>query len=395
MLIHFSYSGDGTCKHIAALLFGLQTFVQGLTDRSDIGVTDKLAKWTNPVRSSRPVKITQLDLRAEPNNDTPAKPTGQFYTPVHVPEEQVAADNNDIEKKVYKLMKNEKLHACAAYTLSDSSESEYEFEKSAHDNVFDVAKGFIATESTITDKSCDKFVDVLKTYYEKSVCEQICDLTVSQSNCDDWYYQRLGRITASNVHTCLHFTGRNENGSLIKQILGQNSMSNINVASLNHGKKCESKAREMYIEQQRKCHRNFSCKLSGFVISNQVPFIGASPDGVVECECCGEGCIEIKCPYSHAEKSASEAACLDLKNFEVVEGVPHLKQNESSAYFCQIQCQLAVTKRDWCDLVVYTHSGIFTQRIAFDADMWEKFTERLFVFYRKYVFPKIMQTCTL
>lgn len=34
----------------------------------------------------------------------------------------------------------EELEACVAYTLSDSSETEYEFENTVHDNVLDLAK---------------------------------------------------------------------------------------------------------------------------------------------------------------------------------------------------------------------------------------------------------------
>ncbi|CAG2230842.1 E3.1.1.45 [Mytilus edulis] len=45
-------AGDGTCKHVAALLFGMQRFCQDLSDRSVISVTDKAAKWVNPVRTS-------------------------------------------------------------------------------------------------------------------------------------------------------------------------------------------------------------------------------------------------------------------------------------------------------------------------------------------------------
>ena len=33
----------------------------------------------------------------------------------------------------------------------------------------------------------------------------------------------------------------------------------------------------------------------------------ASLDGVVSCECCGSGVIEIKCPYSCKDKSFLEA----------------------------------------------------------------------------------------
>lgn len=38
------------------------------------------------------------------------------------------------------MLKTAELEACASYTLSDNSESDYEFEKSVHDNVLDLAK---------------------------------------------------------------------------------------------------------------------------------------------------------------------------------------------------------------------------------------------------------------
>lgn len=108
-------------------------------------------------------------------------------------------------------MKTEELEACAAYTLSltDSSESEYEFENAVHDNVLDLAK--------TANYTFENFLNVLKMYYNRDICEQIFQDSKSQSSSDTWFYQRLGRITASIVHSCLHFTGRNENGFLIKK----------------------------------------------------------------------------------------------------------------------------------------------------------------------------------
>lgn len=250
-------------------------------------------------------------------------------------------------------MKTEELEACAAYTLSDSSESEYEFKNAVHDNVLDLAK--------TANNTFENVLNVLKMYYNRDVCEQIFQDSKSQSSSDTLFYQRLGRITASIVHSCLHFTCRNENSfiSLIKQILGQYNNSSINVASLNHGKKYEIKARDMYIEEQYTCHGNFNCDLRGFVISREIPYIGLSPDGFVQCDCCGKGCKAIKCPFLYAKNTAFEAVCHDTKKIEIIQGVPSLVKNESFPYFCQTHRQLAVTKRELCDLIIYTHSGLF------------------------------------
>ena len=56
---------------------------------------------------------------------------------------------------------------------------------------------------------------------------------------------------------------------------------------------------------------------SGFVIDQHHPEIGASPDGVIQCDCCGEGSLEVKCPYLVRDEVLSEvkdgATCL-VKN---------------------------------------------------------------------------------
>ncbi|CAG2187139.1 unnamed protein product [Mytilus edulis] len=186
--------GDGTCKHVAALLFGMQRFCQDLSDRSVISVTDKAAKWVNPVRTSAPVKITSLDLR----------------------------------------------------------------------------------------------------------------------------------------------------------------------------------------------------KLSGFVIDNNSPYLGCSTDGLLECKCCGQGCLEIKCPYKFSEETPINAACLDKTNFHIENDTPLMKRNDTSPYYCQIQCQLAVTKRKWCDFVLFTFKGVHHERIPFDEQFWSNVFPKLASFYSSYVLPKIL-----
>ena len=55
-----------------------------------------------------------------------------------------------------------------------------------------------------------------------------------------------------------------------------------------------------------KKHTNFLLKESGFVISTDHPFIGVSPDGTAMCEYCGEGCVEVKCPFCNKDTEIEE-----------------------------------------------------------------------------------------
>ena len=46
----------------------------------------------------------------------------------------------------------------------------------------------------------------------------------------------------------------------------------------------------------KKTHTYLRVVKAGVFVDPERPFIGASPDGLVECECCGKGVIEVKCP---------------------------------------------------------------------------------------------------
>lgn len=41
-------------------------------------------------------------------------------------------------------------------------------------------------------------------------------------------------------------------------------------------------------------HKNLKVSDSGFFTSVEHPYVGASPDSLVECSCCGQGICEVK-----------------------------------------------------------------------------------------------------
>ena len=63
-------------------------------------------------------------------------------------------------------------------------------------------------------------------------------------------------------------------------------------------------------------HENFQVLDSGLMISTQHPYLGASPDGIISCDCCGIVVNEIKCLYCKKDMSIDEAveSCLSLPN---------------------------------------------------------------------------------
>ncbi|CAG2230969.1 unnamed protein product [Mytilus edulis] len=180
-------------------------------------------------------------------------------------------------------------------------------------NILDLATQFNNDDSS--DDSLESFIEHIHRNIPDNYFTDIFEKTVSQSDSDLWFYQRHGRITASILYSCLHFSGRNPDGHLVKLILGLTNSVNSDLPALRHGKKFEHVARESYLHDKKNLHDNLECKLSGFVIDNNSPYLGCSPDGLLECKCCGQGCLEIKCPYKFSEETPINAACLDKTNF--------------------------------------------------------------------------------
>ena len=102
------------------------------------------------------------------------------------------------------------------------------------------------------------------------------------------------------------------------------------------------------------------------------------------------GLVEVKCPYASRNRTPFEAASCGNFFCEVdQQGNLNLKRNHP--YFCQVQGQMAITERKWCDFLVYTNKGISTERIEFDPEFWNnKLLPKLTDFYDNCLAPEII-----
>ena len=85
--------------------------------------------------------------------------------------------------------------------------------------------------------------------------------------------------------------------SLHQRISGLDSIS-PNIPSLKYGREMEPRALQRFIEVMKPNHKNLKVTQCGLFLDSQFKFIGACPDGIVQCECCEDAVLEIKCPYS-------------------------------------------------------------------------------------------------
>ena len=103
--------------------------------------------------------------------------------------------------------------------------------------------------------------------------------------------------------------------------------------------------------------------------------MGASPDGLVYDPSSPDpnGLLEIKCP-AQADKITVEELCTTKPDFFVqnIDGEYKLKQKHN--YYYQVQGQMHITNRKWCDFVVWNPQGtdkLLVDRIQYNKVFWE------------------------
>ena len=157
----------------------------------------------------------------------------------------------------------------------------------------------------------------------------------AKQQCKDklWYDFRAGRITASNMKPVYTTDMANPSQSLVKKICYPNKT--VKTEATKWGIENESVAKSAFIKRFSERHENAVIDESGLLISVEKPYIAASPDGIVSCDCCGKSCIEIKCPFSRKYQTVNEE--LDYL-YRKEDGTLCLSRNHS--YYFQVQTQL-------------------------------------------------------
>ena len=159
------------------------------------------------------------------------------------------------------------------------------------------------------------------------------DRVAVEQGSPEWFQMRLGKVTASRVADILAKTKTGPSASrqnyLIELALQrttgiiQESYSN---AAMEWGTQTEPQARVAYEVRTN----NFVDQLA-FVDHPSIAWFGCSPDGLVS----DRGLVEIKCPNSPTHWEYFKA------------------KKAPNKYVIQMQAQMAVTGRDWCDFVSF------------------------------------------
>lgn len=120
--------------------------------------------------------------------------------------------------------------------------------------------------------------------FDESDCTEINKLTDQQSDSVHWYEYRCGRITSSVMHYVCNDKGNDPHNYIVKQILRIYCISFSTPATI-YGKEREVLARNLYEKKYVSEHKSGKVKTTGLIANPNVPFLGASPDWILQCKC--------------------------------------------------------------------------------------------------------------
>jgi putative phage-type endonuclease len=171
---------------------------------------------------------------------------------------------------------------------------------------------------------------------------------------EEWFNDRLGKVTASRVADVVARTKSGYSSSretYLKQLVcerltGKQGDSFQNAAMV-WGINTEPEARSAY-----EAKTGNLVKEVGFIPHPTIDMAGASPDGMID----DDGLVEIKCPTTTTH--VDTMLCNEVP----------------SKYNIQMQWQMAVTGRKWCDFVSYDprvpdHLKLYIIRVQRDDKM--------------------------
>jgi len=160
---------------------------------------------------------------------------------------------------------------------------------------------------------------------------------------DQWLDQRKGKLTASVIGKVLTGSGKDSVlRDMVREALGYPRAFTGNAAT-EYGHEHEDEARTEYAMETGNAVTE-----TGFHLEPLYSWMGASPDGLVG----DDGLVEIKCPHSLCDADEVPGDLLELTNRDL--------------YWHQMQCQMQVMNRTWCDFVVWCPTDMKIKRFYRD-----------------------------
>ena len=379
------------CSHVGAILFAVEA---GVRMRDSSTCTQKKGKWIMPgyVKEIPYLPVSEMDFTSAKKKHsllleeqvtpmtarTASDATHTTHVPVPTTEEQI---------KFFSSISGSTLKPAILSVVQPFNE---QFTMKENDTLPKPLPESLYKEECIQLEYKDllQCCQVISLNVSPDGCQAVEAATRTQSNTKVWFQQRAGRITASNLKSACRTNASKPSKSLIKTICYPEAHK-FSSAATRWGSGNESRARDAYQRNISQFHESLTISDSGLHVNPKWPHLGTSPDGMVDCNCCGSGVCEIKCPFTFKDAKICDAA--GQKNF-------CLKKDEDGnicldthhAYYFQVQAQIFICGVEYCDFVVWTTKDLFVQRILPDLEFWENAVCTTLELFNKCVLPELV-----
>lgn len=177
--------------------------------------------------------------------------------------------------------------------------------------------------------------------------------------------------------------------SLIKRISYPESYKFSSTAT-SYGCTHEKDGREKYKSEMVTKHAEFEIQPCGFFVDAKAPYVGATPDGLVSCACCGKGVLEIKCPLCAKDADSLSELAHMKKQFCLEKVESGLQLVRKHPYYMQCLLQMHVTQRHYCDFVVWHPGGFHIERIKPDENLIAEALAKAECFFSLCILPELV-----
>ena len=384
----------GSCKHIAALAYALVDFGRTRSLPEYRTCTDVLQQWNRPrPRHVEIIPVSELGShRRQLTPSVKSAGSGVMFDPR--PANCVNIDiPNRLERLRCDLLAIDQPCALLNVLVPSVASIDHTYCKVVADNINTNNANQIASISDFVEleektTTAEEVLERLNLTHEERVQLELD--TRSQSECDRWHEARRVRITGSKCGRVI--IQKEKTIPLLRFCLYPKPMIHL-PKPIAWGRKNEPKARRKYTDYMNSTgHIGLLTSDAGFVVHEEKPWLGASPDAWVIDHSVSDhkGIAEFKCPYREADMSLEEACQRSDFCCSMVDGKIYLRENHFYYHQVQLQLYVAATSCYWCDFCVYTTKDIGVQRIYPD-DSWVHHTcPKLDEYYFDHILPEIV-----
>ena len=367
----------GRCSHIVAVLFSLLDHVEKYGPAVSKPATSQECTWNKGKKRDKDPK--RLSCTDYPSKKRKAAMAVEDFDPRPAKYRQVKPEHvNGLLRDLQSISANK----------NESSMWETQLQLSYDDY----------EQSDIDMNIVNKQIKIL---IENLTPPQLMQIpgTGEQSKSNIWFSERWRRLTASKCLAACRIGKLAVSGApntavrafkFIKSNIWKIDQEPFQSYWMKYGLESEPKAIEKYESQT-----NREVSTSGFWVNPKYPFLGSSPDGLV-----GEdGIIEIKSLkiFKHhtiesvsSNKSSVPKVVINKQCFTVNNNKCELRH--SHEYYYQIQMQLLVTEKEFCDFILYAENGpVSIERIYRDEHITADILKWLTSFWTRIIAPELFE----